>query len=220
MAKKNAVYTYNPTTTAKNRSHERPLPKPRSIWSDLPNNTVHKSLLHFRNLPLERINLLPAIQRPTIIQPQTPNNISLGPRNVLIQLSQLSPPIQPAAQLVDLAHDRIPRDIPVHDGLLRRRFLGRSEEGRGLVFPAREGDPRGVEVQRAGWVGGACWGGACGGLRGEGAGVFRFCEFLLDLGEGLLFAFAEAFEFLGHAVLDLEFEGLGAGGVRLFGGLG
>jgi hypothetical protein len=31
----------------------------------------------------------------------------------------------------------------------------------------------------------------------------------------LLLALAEALEFLGDAVLDLEFEGLSAGGVRL-----
>lgn len=69
----------------------------------LTNNTVHESLLHLSDLALERINLLPAIQRPTVIQPQATDNISLRLLNTLIQLGQLSPPIEPAAQLVDLA---------------------------------------------------------------------------------------------------------------------
>lgn len=55
----------------------------------------------------------------------------------------------------------------------------------------------------------------CGGSGSCSSGVFDFGQALFDVGEGLLFAFAEAFEFLGYALLDLEFEGLCAGGVSL-----
>lgn len=55
-------------------------------------------------------------------------------------------------------------------------------------------------------------GGGCGGGR---SGVFDFCQALFDVGKRFLFAFAEAFEFLGYALLDLEFEGFGARGVGL-----
>lgn len=55
----------------------------------------------------------------------------------------------------------------------------------------------------------------CGGSGSGSGGVFDFGQALFDVGEGLLFALAEAFEFLGYALLDLEFEGLCAGGVGL-----
>lgn len=61
-------------------------------------------------------------------------------------------------------------------------------------------------------------GGGSGGGGGRGDGfVADFRQPLLDLGQGLLFAFAEAFKFFGYALLDLEFEGFGAGGIGLFG---
>lgn len=60
------------------------------------------------------------------------------------------------------------------------------------------------------------WCGGSGSGSGSGSGgVFDFGQALFDVGEGLLFALAEAFEFLGYALLDLEFEGLCAGGVGL-----
>lgn len=58
-----------------------------------------------------------------------------------------------------------------------------------------------------------CVGGGCG---NGGGGVFGFCQALFDFAKGLLFAFADAFKFLGYTCLDLEFEGFGAGGVRLY----
>lgn len=60
-----------------------------------------------------------------------------------------------------------------------------------------------------------CGGRGGGGGRGDGF-VADFRQPLLDLGQGLLFAFAQAFELFGYALLDLEFEGFGAGGVCLY----
>lgn len=141
-----AIYTYSPATATRDRDTVKtPAQATVSTGNNLTDNAVHKGLLHPRNLPLERINLLPAVQRSTIMQPQATNNISLGPCNTLVQFSQLPPPIKPAAQLFNLAHHRVRRDIPVDNGL--RRFLRRGEDGRGLVFPAREGDSRRIEVQ-------------------------------------------------------------------------
>jgi len=55
----------------------------------------------------------------------------------------------------------------------------------------------------------------CGGSGSGSGGVFDFGQALFDVCQCLLLAFAEAFEFLGYALLNLEFEGLCAGGVGL-----
>lgn len=198
-------------------SRRLPIKPAVSSAANLTHNAIHKGSLHLRNLFLKRLHLFPAIQWPPVIQPQTTNNISLGLLNTLIQFNQLPPSIQTAAQHVNLAHNRVPRDLTVDNGLLLcDGFLGRGENRRRLVLAASEGDPRGVQVERGDWVAGGGGGDGCGGgAHGDGAGVLDFGEALLDLGEGLLLALAEALEFLGDAVLDLELEGLGAGGVRL-----
>lgn len=210
MNKKSTIYTYSTASTAKTVDAV-------SSTASLTHNAIDKSSLHLRNLLLEGINLLPAIQWPAVVQSQTSNNISLGLFNTRIQLNQLPPPIQTAAQHINLTHDRVPGDLTVDDGLLLcDGFLGRGEDRRGLVLAAGEGDPRGIQVQRSdGVAGGGGGDGRGGSAHGDGARVLDFGEALLDLGEGLLLAFAETLEFLGDAVLDLELEGLGAGGVRL-----
>lgn len=76
-----------------------------------------------------------------------------------------------------------------------------------------EGDARCVQVQRA--LGVAGGGGEGRGGCGDGQGGVFGLNALLDLCEGLLLALAEALQFLGDAVLDLEFQGFGAGRVGL-----
>lgn len=79
-----------------------------------------------------------------------------------------------------------------------------------------EGNARCVQVQRALGVAGGRGGegsSRCG--DGQGGGVFGLGDALLDLGEGLLLAFAETLQLLCDAVLDLQLEGFGAGGVGL-----
>lgn len=79
-----------------------------------------------------------------------------------------------------------------------------------------EGDAWCVQVQRPLRVAGG--GGEGRGRCCDGQGcVFGRGEALLDLGESLLLAFAETLELLCDAVLDLQFEGFGAGGVGLVG---
>jgi hypothetical protein len=214
MNKKSTFYTYSTASTAKTVDAV-------SSTANLTHNAIDKSSLHLRNLLLEGVNLLPAIQWPAVVQSQTSNNISLGLFNTLIQLNQLPPPIQTATQHVNLTHNRVPRDLAVDNGrLLCDGFLRRGEDRRGLVLAAGEGDPWGVQVQRSDGVARGGGGeGRGGSAHGDGAGVLDFGEALLDLGEGLLLAFAETLEFLGDAVLDLELEGLGAGGVRLLCGM-
>lgn len=158
------------------------------ISTYLPNNPIHKRLLQPGNLRLKRLHLTPAIQRLPIIHPQTRNNPIPRLLHALMQRRQLPAPLEFTPQRVDLAAHRLARDRPVDGAVFRRR------RRRGRVFAPGEGDPRGVEVEGAGGVGDGgrgrwfCGGGG-GRLRDI---VFNFAESLLDLGEGLLLAGAQA----------------------------
>jgi hypothetical protein len=110
-------------------------------------NAIHKLLLKPSNLPLEPLNLLPTIQRPSVMQPQTSNNLLPRPLNLLIHLDELPPSLKLSTQLLNLRVHALPAEIAV-DGLVGG---GGRRRGR-LVLAAREGDARRVEVERAGWV--------------------------------------------------------------------
>lgn len=171
--------------------------KKKKDISHLSNDTIHKSLLESRNLPLESLNFLVAVQRPSVVQPQAAHDIRLRAGDSLVQLGEFLPSVELIPQLLDLAVHRPARQVPVNGVVLR---------GEGGVFAAGERDPRRIQVQRARRVADVffCGGGGC------GSGVFHFGEAVLDVRKGLLFTFAEAFEFLGDAFLDLEFEDPGS----------
>lgn len=59
---------------------------PHHIKKHSTHNPIHKALLKLRNLSLEILHLLPAIQRPSVIQSQTTSHIRLGLCNASIQL--------------------------------------------------------------------------------------------------------------------------------------
>lgn len=79
--------------------------------SNLTHNAIHESSLQTRNLAFESINLLPAVQRPTVIELQAAGNIRTSLGNAVIKLSQLPPSIKLGPQLLDLGSHRVPRDI-------------------------------------------------------------------------------------------------------------
>lgn len=170
--------------------------------SHLSNDTIHKSLLESRDLPLEPFNLLVAVQRPPVIQSQASHDIRLRAGNSLVQLGELLPSVKLTPQLLDLTVHRAVRQVTVDGTVLRCE---------GGVVAAGERDSRRIQVQRTGCVADFfCGEGGC------GSGVFHFGETLLDIRKGPLFTFAEPFEFLGDAFLDLEFEGPGARRIGLY----
>lgn len=65
-------------------------------------NIPHKLLLHPPHLPLKCLHLLPTIQRPPIIQPQTAHHALPGPLQLLRQLLQRLPLAQFLLQRFDL----------------------------------------------------------------------------------------------------------------------
>ena len=68
----------------------------------LPHSPLNKAALHPRNLLLELLDLLPAIQRPTIIHPQTTNQVLFRLLNTLIRLLDLFPLFEFRLQRFDL----------------------------------------------------------------------------------------------------------------------
>ena len=67
-----------------------------------PNNLLHKPTLQSPHLPLKRLDLLPAIQRPSIINPQTPHEPILRLLHARILLDELLARIQLLLQALDL----------------------------------------------------------------------------------------------------------------------
>lgn len=115
----------------------------------LPNNAIHKSLLHPRNLALKLLHLPPTIQRPPIMDPQTRNHPILRLLHPVIQLHQLTPSLQLRPQRLNLPIHRLRIDSPI-DGLVHH-------SDRGRVTP-RKRDPWRIEVQRPWSVRGSnCW---------------------------------------------------------------
>lgn len=122
----------------------RCIPEP----TNLTHNAIHESSLHACNLTLESIDLLPAVQRPTVIQLQAASNIRAGLGNSIIELHQLPPSIKLAPQLLDLGSYRVARDIALNNGLFGGSGLLRRGDCRhGVVVAAGEGNPRCVQVQ-------------------------------------------------------------------------
>lgn len=105
--------SFNPTKVHQNVRESGCLHNQAAVFQPphLTHNTVHESSLHARNLTLESIDLLPAVQWPTVIQLQTASNIRPGLSNAFIKLGQLPPPIKLAPQLVDLCSYGVPRHI-------------------------------------------------------------------------------------------------------------
>lgn len=79
------------------------------------------------------------------MQAQASSNVGLRTLNALVQNDQLSPSVQPSAQLLNLTDDRAGGDLAVQI-LLGRGILGLGEQRR-IVFAAGEGNPRRIEVQ-------------------------------------------------------------------------
>jgi hypothetical protein len=120
-----------------------------SIHPKSTNNPIHKSSLQTRNLTLKSINLLPAVQRPPIIQLQASSNLRPRLRNAIIQLRKLPPSLKLTPQLLDLRSYRIARGIAL-SGLCGGHGCGlgrRREGGDGIVVAAGEGDAGSVQVQ-------------------------------------------------------------------------
>jgi hypothetical protein len=82
--------------------------RPRTDGSSSSDGPLDKILLQTANLLLERLDLLPAIQRPPVVCPQAGNNRVLGFAEVSIGLLQLLPLGQLGTQLLDLlVHDAV-----------------------------------------------------------------------------------------------------------------
>jgi hypothetical protein len=162
--KKKTIYTYSTAATLNPAVRQEVLPKighgtssqaklrpdAADIYHNgalyLTDNAIHKCSLHTCNLLLKSINLLPAIQRPAIIQSQTTNNSRLGLGNTLVQISQLPAAIETSAERLDISVHRVARDTAVQ--LLLLDVLNGGGYGRrGLVFAAGEGNARRIEVQ-------------------------------------------------------------------------
>lgn len=86
------------------------MPQP---YSFLPNHSIHKRPLHLGHFLLELLHLLPAIQRPSIIQTQAPNHIGPGALDVLIQVRQLLPGLEFPSEPLNLLQHRLARRVDI-----------------------------------------------------------------------------------------------------------
>jgi hypothetical protein len=159
---------------------------------------LYKSLLHLPNLSLELLNLLPAVQRPTVILPQARTHILtrlLDRRRDLLQL---------------LA--RLKLGLQVHDLLLHAGVAAS-----GVRFRRGSGGLAGavVLIEGRGQVGGESVRIACGLLLGHGVGLDVGSKGRGEVGELFGAGVADARELVVDAGLDLELEVLGTRAVGL-----
>ena len=152
-------------------------------------NLTDKLLLQAPHLTLERLHFSPTVQRPPIVQPQTPDHALPRARHLRRQLLQRLPFAQLLPQRLDLF---------LH--LLRGGFFALL-----LCAGVLEAWDRGFDLGCC-----ACAGGGIGGGRG------RRGDLGLDVGQSFRFSRLDLLELGGHALLDVQVEGLRARGVCLW----
>lgn len=161
---------------------------------------LHKGLLQLADLGLELLNLLPAVQRPAVVLPQTVPD-------VLTRLLQLRRGLLQLLAGLELG-------LQVHDF-----FLHAVVAAAGVRFGRGGGGLAGavVLVEGRGEVSGECVRVASGLLFGDGVGLDFGGEGCGEVGELLGAGVADARELVVDAGLDLELDVLGASAVGLFG---
>lgn len=161
-------------------------------------HSPQKRPLQSPHLPPERLHLLPTVQRPPVIDPQTPHHLvpclidPLITRHLFLHPPLLQLPLQALNLPLHTRPTQISQSIPISLRL--------------MIHPART-----RRLIRQMWL--------SGGVRAVGGAVGSGGDGFFEVFEGFGGFGVETFELGGDAGLDVEFEVFGAGAVAFGAGL-
>ena len=182
------------------------------ISISLPPNLLNKPPFQPPNLPLKLLNLLPAIQRPTVVDPQTLHHTLLGLLDLRRSLLGPLALLEFSLEIHDFARDAGVAAAGVERGVEGVGGGGCERSGAAVVLVEGGAEVVGEAGGVFGGLGGDVRGGVgeggvvCGGGGGERGGQ------LLEL---LRLRVPDPLQFGVYAVLDFELGGAGAGRVGL-----